>query len=712
MELTAKQISQLTGTSARAVLKRAASAGWPFELVQGRGRPQKVFRVEDLPAPIQNKYNRSLVGGQARGPAPTPAGQTHRSAPTWAPALSAGQMAVASAKADLLRLYLNAVQSAGWGNKARARERFMLAYNSGVAWPELFSTIGKTSWKTIEGWKLQAANEGVEALADHRGVWRKGERIVTDEQGEILLSCALHPNRPMKAEAIRMAKAVMHAKGIDNGHCRSTYMRWLSDWIDENHDMWVFSRQGAKAWNDKCAFFIERNLDLINAGDVLVADGHVLNFEILNPWTGKPKRMILILWLDMRSNFPLGWEIMPTENTQAIAAALRRAILRLGKMPKVAYLDNGKAFRSRFFKGCDNFDEAGFAGVFEQLGIKTIFAWPYHGQSKTVERFFKTFGELERWCPTYTGTSIEKKPPRMMRGERIHRAVHEKIMSGRVLTLEQAHRAIASWFDFYAARPQRGHLKGAAPVDLYMEGRGEGVNPAELTYLMMRQEIRHVRRSVIRFNGRRYYHPELAGRRHPVVIRYDFQDPGAVYVFDERKNALLCTATEVETIHPAANILGTEADRQALEDQIRIKKAQEDAASASTRAFLEETVMPEHRRQMAVLGVDGGADKVKPLPLAQKQITAVDEEAINKQVDQYFEEEKTDDFWSGLGDLSEMDRYEKLLEAEARELLIPKEHSAFMAYFEQTAQYAALERDGYWDEARAHAAVMYQAAEG
>ena len=74
------------------------------------------------------------------------------------------------------------------------------------------------------------------------------------------------------------------------------------------------------------------------------------------------------------------------------------------------YLDNGRAFRARFFRGVD-LEQSGFEGLFARLGIKTIFAWPYHGQSKTVERFFGSFAELERLSPTYTGTSIEHKPP-------------------------------------------------------------------------------------------------------------------------------------------------------------------------------------------------------------------------------------------------------------------------------------------------------------
>ena len=132
-----------------------------------------------------------------------------------------------------------------------------------------------------------------------------------------------------------MTRVIMKTYGIEDNLSDKTFRRFLDDWISTHYDVWIFNREGAKAWNDKVAFYIERDINLLKVGDILVADGHTLNFEIINPYNGKPKRMVMILWYDMKSNFPLGWEIMPTENIKAIASALRRAILRLGKYPQI-----------------------------------------------------------------------------------------------------------------------------------------------------------------------------------------------------------------------------------------------------------------------------------------------------------------------------------------------------------------------------------------
>ncbi len=726
--LTVREIGRTLGKTDRAIQARASKEAWPFIETNGRARGGKIrqYIISSLPDDIQIKQNQASYST----PIIKDTGTGTSTTPSEAPALCQNQINKALAKSDLLRLYLQNLKRAPWGKKAIARAQFMKAYRSGIAYPHLFEIMGKVSWQTIEGWKQIVKTSTKKGdtlqLADRRGYTKRGKYELSDEQTDILLRCALHPNKPLISEAIRMACAIMNTRGIRNGYSDATYRRWLEKWVSTNHHIWVFSRKGAKAWNDECATYIERDYDLINVGDIVVADGHVLNFEIINPWTGKPKRMTLIVWLDMKSSFPLGWEIMPTENTQAIASALRRAILRLGKVPQVAYMDNGKAFSSRFFNGTD-LEQAGFSGLFERLGIKTIHAWPYHGQSKTVERFFGTFSEVERWCPTYSGTSIEKKPPRMMRGEKLHRKVYDKAMKGRSLTLEQAHRAIASWFDEYVKRPQRGHLKGRKPIDLFLEEKGPGIDKTKLQYLMMSLEIRNINRNGIYFLGNNYYDPSLYGRRHPVTIRYDLQDNTSILVF-ERDGAFICEARQVDKVHPAASILGTKADVEKLTKQIGRKRSQEKEAGVSAKAFLEQEVIPEHRRQLEQIGITyDSKNNVKKLP-EKTELTRKDKDKIQLEVEKLrkHQDELPKDpeqeecvseimdeaaaFFNSLPELSEMDRYEKLIEADMRCWVISKKWQAFMTYYEKTEEYARHEE--YWEEYRVKMVLMYQVGEG
>lgn len=701
-ELQGLALPGLPGTE-RGWQKLADREEWAFVWRKCQGPPQKRYLAYLLPdlvrkAILDHEEIDALVPVKARMVETEPTTEA--------------QKQQALAKADLLRLYMKALAAAPWGKKDAAREEFVTAYNTGLVWPKLFETIGQIgSWKTIEGWKVKLKKSGADALrlADRRGYHKRGFCSLTPEQTDILLRCALNPNKPHVSEAIRMAHAVLNAKGIANGHSDATYRRWLNGWIERNYHIWTFNREGAKAWNDKCAPYLERDYSLINVGDIAVADGHTLNFEVINPWTGKPKRMTLIVWLDMKSSYPMGWEIMPTEDTAAISSALRRAIMTLGKFPQVAYLDNGRAFKSRFFSESTNFDEAGFAGLYERLGIKTIHAWPYHGQSKTVERFFGTFAEVERWAPTYSGTSIENKPPRMMRGERLHRRLHEQATGGQVLTLEQAHRAIAAWFDTYAQRPQRGHLDGKSPAEVFMAGRGPGVNREELTWLMMSQEIRHINRNGISFRSRNYYDPALHGRRHPVVIRYDLQDLEAVYVFDQ-EGAFLCEARAVEAVHPAANILGSDADRARLTAHIEQKKGLEKEAAGLARTMLEQEVLPQHQRQLAALGIEPG-QTARQIP-APAPVVSLDAEKIARQVaeqEQATREAEAEVLDNTLDELDDFGRYELLLERSYKGLEITKRWESWMAYYEETPEYGK-DRE-LWDNRRSAYTMMYQAGD-
>ena len=60
-------------------------------------------------------------------------------------------------------------------------------------------------------------------------------------------------------------------------------------------------REGEKAYQDKEEAYIERDISKLEVCDVLIADGHVLNFQVINPFTGKPTRATLVGFLDWKT---------------------------------------------------------------------------------------------------------------------------------------------------------------------------------------------------------------------------------------------------------------------------------------------------------------------------------------------------------------------------------------------------------------------------
>lgn len=520
------------------------------------------------------------------------------------PPLTPEQRREALARADLVRLYLDYQRTASrWGRRMQTKEDFVLLYNNGK-YPQLLEVLGELSLKTLERHALQLRkSRDPLALADGRGKWRKGQSKVSDAQAAVLQRVALSPNRPTLATVIRVSRARMRSEDIPCEHVSdSTFRRYLQEFMRRHYPEWVFHREGEKALNEKCLFHIRRDYDLIQVGDLIVADGHILNFEVLSPWTGKPKRMVLIVWYDMKSNFAPGWEIMPTENTQAIASALRRAVMTLGKIPLVAYMDNGRAFRAKFFTETQDFRQAAIVGLFERLGMQVIFAWPYHAESKPVERFFGTFAELERLAPSFVGTSIDDKPPRLNRGERIHRALHDRSTGGYVPTLLEAHTAIAHWIDDYARRPQSGHLKGKCPLEVFEAGKGPGIDSAyereQLRLLMMRREVRRIGRDGISLPWcpDKYYAPELYGRQmDSALVLYDLNDLSRIVVYDLDEN-LICEARRMDGVHPCATQLGSDEDREELRAQIELKRGLAKRTIGPAKRLLEQEILPEVKR--------------------------------------------------------------------------------------------------------------------
>jgi len=285
----------------------------------------------------------------------------------------------------------------------------------------------------------------------------------------------------------------------------------------------------------------------LEVGEGLVADGHRLNFNAINPFTGKPCRPAMILFWDWRSSYPVGWEIMLQENVQCISSALRMAIITLGKMPKWVLIDNGKAFKAKVFNSKIDLEEAGLFGMYARLGIRTHFAMPYNAQSKPVERFFRTFTDwFERMIPSFVGSSIEDKPAYMKRNEKLMRRIHNDW----VPTIPEAMEMMGKWRDFYIDQPSRG-LKNEAPRQIFERGKSDTgqIDLADLHYLMMAMEIRTIHRNGVTFLGRHWYDDSLYGLRDRVTIRYSFSDLSQIYVFTS-KGEFLGAARPVTPVHP------------------------------------------------------------------------------------------------------------------------------------------------------------------
>ncbi len=451
-----------------------------------------------------------------------------------------------------------------------ADAEFLDLYNSGLYLPKAYEFLGSISIGTLRRY-IQAYKKtgNAESLIPQYKITKQGEynSILDDNMKKVLLALLLHQNKFGYNTAIRLAKQVLIKKGYDEDALPSniTFKRFAEHFRKNNYAEWVLRREGMKAYHDKVEPYIERDISKIEVGDVLIADGHVLNFQVINPFTGKPTRATLVGFLDWKSTALVGYEIMMTENTQCIASALRNAILNLGIIPKVVYQDNGKAFKSKYFQNTD-FDEGIFNGVYANLGIHSVFAKPYNARAKVIERFFLDFQEeFEKLMPSYIGTSIENRPAWMNRNEKLHLQLHNQQTNGNIPTVQDVIKYINAWLK-YRNQKTCPNERSRSIQEVLNSVRKQDINKSALDHLMMKTEARTINKHGITFLGMHYRSDVILGLRDKVYVRYSLFDLSKVHVYSI-KGEFLCVAHRVQKVHPMANVLGTVKDMEEYKQQ-------------------------------------------------------------------------------------------------------------------------------------------------
>ena len=478
----------------------------------------------------------------------------------------------ALARVDIVTALMNIRTK--YPTKKEADDVFLDLYNSGLYLPQIFKFVGTISIGTLHRWVKAYENYGTKGLLPQRKTNPLGEynSKLNDEMKKVFLTYLLHPNKFSIGKSISLTKHILEKRGYEDIPCNLTFRRFAEHFKKQNYSKWVIMREGEKAYHDKVEPYIERDISKLEVGDVLIADGHVLNFQVINPFTGRLTRATLVGFLDWKSTALVGYEIMMTENTQCIASALRNAILNLGVIPKVVYQDNGKAFKAKYFQHVD-FDEAGFNGVYASLGIKSVFAKPYNARAKVIERFFKEFQEeFEKMMISYCGSSIENKPAWMKRGEKLHRELHRKMTKNYIPTVQEVIKYIDCWIDYHNSKPCPND-ENKTIKEMLLQIEKQEIDKNILNDLMMKTEVRTINRGEITFLGLHFRNDFLIDLREKVFIRYSLFDLTKVHVYSV-KGEFLCIAKQVEKVHPMANHLGTVKDMEEFKQQIQKQKRQ------------------------------------------------------------------------------------------------------------------------------------------
>ena len=469
---------------------------------------------------------------------------------------------IALARLDLLNQWKEFRKKSD--NKLQADYDFVNLHNTSNS--HLFEILGKISRGTLHRWKntLNGTEDYSKLIPQYKYAKVDEYRTcLTDEEIKIFMGLLLHPNRLCIGKAIALTKYKLQQQGQSYIPADITFRKYANWFKKNNYDKWILARDGEKALSDKVEPYIKRDASLLEVGDILVADGHVLNFNVINPFTGKPTRATLVGFLDWKSTALVGYEIMLEENTQCIASALRNSIINLDMIPKIVYQDNGRAFRAKYFNDDRGFSELGFNGLYSKLGIETVFARPYNARAKVIERFFKEFQEgFEKLLPSYVGSSIDNKPAYLMRNEKLHKQLHNDF----VPTLDETIKMIDMWLNFKNSQPCP-NAPDKTIAEVLESRKRQNVDINLLDDLMLATEVKTIQRNGIRFLNCDYFEERLYGFKSKVLIKYNLFDLTSIKVYTI-KGEYLCTAERVTETHPMAKLLGSVTDFEDYKQKI------------------------------------------------------------------------------------------------------------------------------------------------
>jgi hypothetical protein len=393
------------------------------------------------------------------------------------------------------------------------------------------------SRSTLYRWHRQFRDEGRAGLLDGRGAPDSADDGAAGDDPFLSYVRALWlaPGKP----AARSCWFAGKQRAVDNGWAWKAYRttaRYLKSIPDRAK---VKLREGSDAYTAKCEPSIERDYTTLHTNEQWVGDHH--QFDVVVNDRGRTVRPWLTAWMDMRSRMIVGYCIYPHDpNQNSILSALRAGILEHG-IPDLLYVDNGKDFDSYAFhgrtkrqrrRGRVQLDAAHAKGILGQLGCEARFCWAYHGQSKPIERWFRTVEDrFGKTFATYCGNKPENRPEQHA----------DRVARGEAVDLTDFVAEFARWIEVdYHAAPHLGHgMDGRSPTQVFQaswNGHPKRTASRDLLDLLLAKPQKPVKvgKNGVRWAGLTYgqYEPALNERwGQEVYLRVDERDVTSVQVW-------------------------------------------------------------------------------------------------------------------------------------------------------------------------------------
>lgn len=378
-----------------------------------------------------------------------------------------------------------------------------------------------------------------------------------------------------------------------------------------------------------------RTIEHLHALEIVNIDGHKFDNEVIPPDGGDPVRPIMVAIQDIYSSKILAWKLDLSENAIQTQLVFRDLFENYG-IPKAVLLDNGRAFASKKISGGAptrfrfKIKEDEPVGVLVALDINPVWALPYRGQSKPIERAFRDMADRIARHPAmegaYTGNSIANKPhnkgSRAIEWDEFTAHVERGIKRHNAqLGRRGRHYAGRSFDDVFAASYATAPIRKATPEQLRMA-------------LLTAQPRRiNADTSELEMFGNRYWCEAmhaLAGQK--VMVRFDPQDlHSEVYLYDLERRFLMVAPLltdfgfnkEAGAVAAAKRVANFRKRTRELEEMEQILEAE---AVAAMQVDAPEFITPQPGAIRLVHGRGGAVRKavVEPqLPEPKSEVISI-----------------------------------------------------------------------------------------
>lgn len=497
--LTVQEAASLCGITDSTIRKAVQQNRYESRYVNGKGRGGKQLRIalESLPESAQARY---------RGEVPPSVDILQ---------FTSKQRERANAKAWVVEQY----------------HQSRLAPDEFVAWFNANNPPEEAITKSqLFRWQHKYQGKDVAELIDRRGGHNRGKDTIPEDAWEMFYTLYMTQQK----RSIRLCYDVTKLEYPDIPSYKA-FERKI-----KTIPMYALLRyrEGPKAFTDALPYMERSKLD-IASNDIWFSDHHLVDVFVKSADGTKVIRPWLTVFFDARSNRVVSYLVRNADpNATAVKKCFRLGVEQNG-VPNEVYFDNGKDYRS------SSFSKDYPMSLVNQLGIGTIYATPYHGAAKTVERFFGTFtNRFSRRFKTYTGCNAKIRPEEMQ--------IPNKDILELAPTLDRFMKLLAAYIDEYNQTPNSGmDMEGKCPDQVYSENLSvkRVVSDRDALRLLCGNTAeRVVNKSGISIKNNHYYHDALlAYMGERVMVVYDPDNIDKMAVFDMKGRAICLAEAKIRT---------------------------------------------------------------------------------------------------------------------------------------------------------------------